>query len=534
MNDKIPAAPQLTPKGLVPNNGQKNSQNDAQKSAHHRPILDAAKELADSIRNWWRSEVITSIEHRAVIEKVEGEAGWTPRYAFMTLMSAGIAILGLLLSSPAVVIGAMLISPLMGPIIGLGFGMALVDGEEIKQALVSLIGGILLAVFFTAAIVFFSPIQDITPEIAARTRPNLFDLLVALFSALAGTYAMIRGREGTVVGVAIATALMPPLAVIGYGLATFNWPVFFGSTMLFVTNLMTIAVTAAVMARLYGFGRKLSARQSGAQALFIIVTFLVLAIPLGLSLRQIAWETNAQRQVRDVLAVNFGSRENIYNVEIDFDAEPIVVRSTVLTPEFQQDANEKAQKALQPVLGENVAISLNQVLMGVNDGNAQTVKLAKAMASEQASVQRATSDRITNLTRLISGASTDDIIIDHDKKRITARAQQLPGAELISYFMLEQRFDAVEPDWDIHLAPPLTPLPQIAMTGDKLDSEGARNLELAIWAASRLGLPVAISGKSANAALVAEQMRSANITVRVTERGGSDNVQLRWDINPQS
>ena len=65
-----------------------------------------------------------------------------------------------------------------------------------------------------------SPLQTVTPEIAARTQPNLFDLFVALFSALAGAYAMIRGREGTIVGVAIATALMPPLAVVGFGLAT--------------------------------------------------------------------------------------------------------------------------------------------------------------------------------------------------------------------------------------------------------------------------------------------------------------------------
>jgi uncharacterized membrane protein len=101
-----------------------------------------------------------------------------------------------------------------------------------------------------------------TAEILARTRPNLFDPLVALFAALAGTFAIIRGRGGTIVGVAIATALMPPLAVVGYGLAAWNMPVLSGSLALFVTNCMTIAPSATIMARVYGFGHYLSGRQT--------------------------------------------------------------------------------------------------------------------------------------------------------------------------------------------------------------------------------------------------------------------------------
>lgn len=211
---------------------------------------------------WWRGTVVASVDHAEVLEKVRGEAAWNGRYVFMVLMSAGIAVLGLLLSSPAVVIGAMLISPLMGPIIGLGFGLATFDGDEIRRSGMALALGTVIAVGFTALLVLLSPLQNVTSEIAARTRPNLFDLLVALFSALAGAYAMIRGREGTVVGVAIATALMPPLAVVGFGLATWNGTVFGGALLLFLTNLITIAISAAVIARLYGFGSALSPKQT--------------------------------------------------------------------------------------------------------------------------------------------------------------------------------------------------------------------------------------------------------------------------------
>ena len=149
--------------------------------------------------HWWKEQVVASVEHRAVVEKVHEDAGWSSHFAFMTLMSAGIAVLGLLLSSPAVVIGAMLISPLMGPIIGLGFALATFDSVEIRRSVRALAVGVVLAVGFCALIVLVSPLQTVTDEIAARTRPNLFDLLVALFSGLAGTYAMIRGRHGTIV-----------------------------------------------------------------------------------------------------------------------------------------------------------------------------------------------------------------------------------------------------------------------------------------------------------------------------------------------
>ncbi|WP_459663371.1 DUF389 domain-containing protein, partial [Novosphingobium sp. 11B] len=109
------------------------------------------------------------------------------------------------------VIGAMLISPLMSPILGLGFSLALFDFSEMRRALTALAIGGGAAVLFTALIVALSPLQAPTSEIIARTRPNLFDLAVALFAALAGTFAIIRGRGDTIVGVAIATALMPPL-----------------------------------------------------------------------------------------------------------------------------------------------------------------------------------------------------------------------------------------------------------------------------------------------------------------------------------
>ena len=235
-----------------------------------------------SFRRWWREDVVGTVDQAQVIEKRRAECEMSERYLFMTAMSAGIAVLGLLLSSPAVVIGAMLLSPLMDPIMGLGFALAIGDYQWLKKSARSLAWGTLIAIGLTAVLVYLSPIQTITPEIAARTQPNLFDLFVALFSALAGAYAMIRGREGTIVGVAIATALMPPLATVGFGLATWNWTVFSGALLLYVTNLITIALTALGMARLYGFKTALSSRQSIYQNFLVLGVFVALAVPLAI------------------------------------------------------------------------------------------------------------------------------------------------------------------------------------------------------------------------------------------------------------
>ena len=110
-----------------------------------------------SWRRWWLQDVVGTVDQASVIEKRRDDCGLTERYLFMTAMSGGIAILGLLLSSPAVVIGAMLLSPLMGPIIGLGFALAIWDYDWIKQSARSLAWGTVMAVLLCALLVFVSP-----------------------------------------------------------------------------------------------------------------------------------------------------------------------------------------------------------------------------------------------------------------------------------------------------------------------------------------------------------------------------------------
>lgn len=481
-------------------------------------------EVPHPILHWWRNHVIAKVDHMRVVEKVEEESGFDGRYVFMTLMSAGIAVLGLLLSSPAVVIGAMLISPLMGPIIGLGFGVTLFSSLEIKRSLTALALGTILAILFTALIVALSPLQTLTSELAARTRPNLFDLLVALFSGLAGAYAMIRGREGAIVGVAIATALMPPLATVGYGLATWNGTVFFGALLLYFTNFMVIAASAAIMARLYGFGPRLSPRQTMFQTLGMLGIFAVLAVPLGFTLRQIAWEATAQRQARDVVTERFGENSRVSQLDIDYGTDPLRVSATVLTPVFLPQAEAEIAARLTRNFRRPVEVQVEQFRVGV--GDAEATQVARAQASEQATREARTVTRLAEQLALVAGVPSEAVLLDRGNRRAVVTASPLPGANLAAYRALEARVSAAAQGWSVELVPPAVAPATISFGEDGPDAQGQSALQTAIWAGQRLRLPLGVSGAPDNADAVVAALTEAGIAAE--RLPGAGPVTLRW------
>ena len=479
-----------------------------------------------ALYRWWRQSVVAPIDHEAVVSRIVEDSGWSGRFAFMTMMSAGIAVLGLLLSSPAVVIGAMLISPLMNPILGFGFSLALFDFVELRRSLKALAIGAFAAVAFTALIVTISPLQAPTSEIVARTRPNLFDLAVALFAALAGTYAIIRGRGETIVGVAIATALMPPLAVVGYGIATWNAPVGMGALALFVTNFITIALSATAMARFYDFGHHLSSRQTWTQTTILILVFVAMAIPLGISLNRIGREAVAVTQARSLLAERFGAKARVTQLDLDFSREPLIVRAVVITPQDAMQKTAPLQKAMAAQLGRPVRLNLDQVLLGAGADAlaAQREELRRAGEATNQEAQRAT--EIAQMVALIAGLKPDDVTIDRDHHRATAAATPLPGAGIETYRMLETRAAQRAGDWTVAIVPPQGPLPEIGFADnvDSLDPRAAEAVAASIWAAKRWnmgalgvpGLPMGTPPAKPNltqrrALAIAEQLRRAGL-----------------------
>ena len=480
-----------------------------------------------SFRRWWRDSVIGTVDQAEVIHERREDGSLSARYLFMLAMSAAIAVLGLLLSSPAVVIGAMLLSPLMGPIIGLGFALAVGDFGWMRDSARSLAIGTILAVVLCAIIVALSPIQTVTSEIASRTRPNLFDLGVAFFSAMAGAYAMIRGRQGTVVGVAIATALMPPLAVIGFGLATLNWTVFSGALMLYVTNLLTIAAVAAGMARLYGFSTHLSERHTLWQNIIIIVSLVALAVPLFIALRQIAWEAQASRTIRGEIMQAVDSRARLSDLEFDWRSNPIEVSATVLTPDLNDNAEERAERALAMELGRRVEITLTQYRVGTSAQAAEEAQLAAARANEAAARERA--EELAERLALVAGVDPGDVLVDRERRRAVVTALPLDGATLATYRELEARIAEDASNWRVELHPPARPLPEVEME-DGEPTEGGKNaIALIAWAAKRVEAPIELAGTQADSAAVESLLAEEGVGVRIGSEGAPANrVSARW------
>jgi len=324
------------------------------------PASPARKGLWDELV----SRLAVGVDRERVFADVCDQGLTSGRYVMMSVLSAAIATLGLMLSSPAVVIGAMLLSPLMGPIVLLGFSFWTVDWDAARRALMSLTVGLGVALVVAVVLTWVSPLKEPTAEILARTRPNLFDLLVAAFSGLAGGYAVIRQRGETVIGVAIATALMPPIATVGFGLGTANWPVAFGALLLFATNLIAIALAAAAMSALYGFPphyNKANPGWIGHAAVIMVV--IALCVPLTLSLNTIALQSRATVGARSVILKLFGPKARLTALNVRAQGHELHVDGLVATPAYVSGASQKVAARLKTALGSAAQVSLDQVVL---------------------------------------------------------------------------------------------------------------------------------------------------------------------------
>ncbi|WP_428231903.1 TIGR00341 family protein [Flavobacterium sp.] len=154
-----------------------------------------------------------------------------------------VASVGLNVNSTAVIIGAMLISPLMGPIVGAGFALGIYDFSLLKRSLKNLLIATLVSLVVSTLYFYLSPFKDVQSELLARTSPNIYDILIAFFGGVVGVIAVTRSEKGNPIpGVAIATALMPPLCTAGYGLATAQWTFFLGAFYLYCINCVFIGI----------------------------------------------------------------------------------------------------------------------------------------------------------------------------------------------------------------------------------------------------------------------------------------------------
>ena len=182
-------------------------------------------------------------DKQKVLENVTANISFRGSNLWILACAIIIASIGLNVNSTAVIIGAMLISPLMGPILGAGFALGTYNFLLLRKAIKNLLIATAVSLLVSAFYFYLSPFKDVQSELLARTSPNIYDVLIAFFGGLVGVIAITRVEKGNPIpGVAIATALMPPLCTAGYGLATFNFNYFFGAFYLYTINCFFICI----------------------------------------------------------------------------------------------------------------------------------------------------------------------------------------------------------------------------------------------------------------------------------------------------
>ncbi|MBE9069425.1 TIGR00341 family protein [Leptolyngbya cf. ectocarpi LEGE 11479] len=253
-------------------------------------------------------------------------------YITLLFLSGVISTMGLLAGSTATIIGAMIVAPLMGPITCIAFSLSVGNRRLLKRSGMSLLLGCLLTVLTAYLFASTFDLNNLNPEITSRIRPTLIDLVIALAAGAAGAFAKTRrGVADALPGVAIAVALVPPLSVIGIGLALPSDTVTFGSTILFLTNLVGIIFSGVLVFVWQEYGSLTRAKGGLVVAAF---TLTGLAIPLGFSLRELVIEAKTRSLVSNLIrrrTVTF-SQTDIRRLQVDAEDGNLRISLEVAAP----------------------------------------------------------------------------------------------------------------------------------------------------------------------------------------------------------
>lgn len=296
----------------------------------------------------------------------------TDFYVLITL-SAAIAALGLMLNSPAVVIGAMLVAPLMSPIVGVGMAMVYGDTRFLRIASLSVGRGVALAFFVGVIIGLFPFNQDLTTEIMARTTPTIPDLGVALFSGLAGAYALCYSQAaGALPGVAIAAALVPPIASSGIALSYGRWEEALGAMLLFLTNLVAVSLASAFVFILLGFRPIARKQKQATRVRSVRLALIFLAINVGILSFSTISLTREQRELQTIRTVTSEQLAAVTEASM-----------SELAINFAQENNERllaleiTARSTRPIIPYAEVVQLQeQIASNLEDGGVVFDKLA--------------------------------------------------------------------------------------------------------------------------------------------------------------
>lgn len=294
--------------------------------------------------------IYDDVDTAAAAERIKGAIWFKGPNVWILAFAIVLASVGLNVNSTAVIIGAMLVSPLMGPIIGTGLALGTNDLDLLKSAAKNLLVMVLISLAASTLFFIISPLDLVNPtELEARTSPTIYDVMIALFGGLAGILENSRKERGTVLsGVAIATALMPPLCTAGYGLAHLDMHFFLGALYLFIINSVFIALATYLMVKYLRFRTVTGINETTAKKRNNLITavLVIVLIPSIWSAVNLIRENNFERNVKAFVQENriVAKRTYITDYTVQKRDVQLSISGEPLTDELRTSLLEKASK----------------------------------------------------------------------------------------------------------------------------------------------------------------------------------------------
>lgn len=320
---------------------------------------------------------------KETIESIKAGVDFHGAKLWILILAIFVASLGLNTNSAAVIIGAMLISPLMGPIIGMGLGVGINDFELFKRSFRSYLTATLFSVMTASVYFLFTPIAEAQSELLARTSPTIYDVFIALCGGLAGIIALcsIGQRSGNVIpGVAIATALMPPLCTTGFGLATGNWLYAAGAFYLYLINTIFISLATFIGVNIMHYKKKVFVdKQREKRVKHIIAAIAVLTmLPASLLTYDLVKESVFEKKANDFINNELGFKNTqIIAREINYKAKSIKI--ILLGGDVtQQELNNAKKRQI------NYGLENSQLTIVQGNNNIDIKNLQKMLKSQDA------------------------------------------------------------------------------------------------------------------------------------------------------
>lgn len=349
-------------------------------------------------------------EQAEVVDNIRKGVDLKGTNLWVLMFAIVIASVGLNVNSTAVIIGAMLVSPLMGPIMGIGLSLGINDFELLKRSFKNFLFSVGVSLVVSTLYFTISPPLLTQSELLARTTPTIWDVLIATFGGLAGIVAQSRrDRTSTVIpGVAIATALMPPLCTAGFGLATGNMAYFGGAFYLFTINAVFIALATFFIVRFMKYERKqfLDAKRAKRvhhYMIIIITATLVPSVILAYSIVQRAvFENNAKNFVEKVLTFN-GSE--VMNTNVTYDSKGNSIEVMLIGEQVSEDMIQLAQNQLVNYKLNNTKLHVRQAAIGDKLSNSQMQNLL--LSNTEIITEK--NDRISQLEKKLSAFESQNI-----------------------------------------------------------------------------------------------------------------------------